>query len=300
MVAVNGERRILGGIFAALPTAFGQDFRVDADSLSYLVESLMQRGVEGFYVGGSTGECFLLSEGERKESLESVLGTVGGKVSVIAHVGALSTEIAITLAKHAARSGASAVSATPPLYFSYELDEIAGYYRDIVQACGLPLIVYNIPAFSGRNFGILGLKRLLNIPGVVGLKHTSMNLYELERIRAEFPDKVIFSGYDEVFVAASTLGADGMIGSTVNLMPEMFLNMRKQLFDGNIGEAQKIQHSANAIIECLAGGGFFPGLKYALSISGFPCGECRKPFLPISNERKKLIASKLFEYGIVK
>lgn len=298
MVSTQKEGASLRGIFAALPTAFGRGGELDPDALRRLIVSLMSRGVEGFYVGGSTGECFLLSERERMESLETVLGTVGGRVPVAAHVGSLSTEGAVALAKHAAKAGVAAVSATPPLYFSYELDEILGYYQDIVQACGLPLLVYNIPAFSGRNFGIQGLTKLLNIPGVVGLKHTSMNLHELERIRTGFPQKIIFSGYDEVFVAASALGADGMIGSTVNLMPELFIAMRKHIREGNIAEARKIQHRVNSVIECLADGSFFPALKYALDRAGFPCGECRRPFQPISEQRKTAIVSRLADFGI--
>jgi N-acetylneuraminate lyase len=300
MVIHKTERHISGGIFAALPTAFDANDKVDTAALGYIVESLLRRGVEGFYVGGSTGECFLLSEDERKEVLETVLATAGGKVPVIAHAGALSTEAAVSLAEHAAKAGATAVSATPPLYFSYDLDEIQGYYADIAEASGLPVIVYNIPSFSGRNFGTQGLEQLLNVPGVVGLKHTSMNLYELERIRKKFPERVIFSGYDEVFLAALSLGSDGMIGSTVNLMPELFLDMRSSLFSGNLAKARELQNKANAIIECLSGGSFFPALKYALASSGLPCGECRKPFQPISNIKKELIASKLVEYDIVK
>ncbi len=300
MVIHEKKRRIPAGVFAALPTAFNANDTIDAVALSHIVKSLLKRGVEGFYVGGSTGECFLLRDDERKEILETVLAVVDGKAPVIAHVGALSTSAAISLAKHATKIGATAISATPPLYFNYDLEEIQGYYTDIAEASGLPIIIYNIPAFSGRKFGVEGLEKLLNISGVAGLKHTSMNLYELERIRKKFPEIVIFSGYDEVFVAALSLGADGMIGSTVNLMPELFLDMRSALFSGDITKAQKLQNIANSVIECLSGGSFFPALKYALALSGLPCGECRKPFLPISDIKKTLIASKLVEYGVMK
>ncbi|GAB6276028.1 MAG: hypothetical protein SAMD01599839_05680 [Rectinema sp.] len=91
-----------------------------------------------------------------------------------------------------------------------------------------------------------------------------------------------------------------MIGSTVNLMPELFLDMRRFLLSGALTEAQKLQNKANSIIESLAGGSFFPALKYALAISGLPCGECRKPFQPISNKKKELIAFKLVGSEIAK
>lgn len=300
MVIHKRARSIPGGVFAALPTAFDANDKIDNAALNHIVESLLKREVEGFYVGGSTAECFLLSENERKEILEIVLATVGGEKPVIAHVGSLSSSTAISLARHAAKAGATAVSATPPLYFNYEIEEIEGYYADIAEASGLPIIIYNIPAFSGRNFGIDGLERLLSIPGVAGLKHTSMNLYELERIRNRFPEITIFSGYDEVFLAALSLGADGMIGSTVNLMPELFFGIRDAFLSGNLIEAQKLQNIVNSIIESVSGGSFFPALKYALAFSGLPCGECRKPFQPISETKKASIKSKLAEYGISK
>jgi N-acetylneuraminate lyase len=299
MVIQKKNEAYMGGIFAALPTAFDAVGRLDAAALAGIVENLLKRGVEGFYVGGSTGECFLLSEDEREAVLETVLSATGGKVPVIVHVGALSTAVAVSLAKHAARVGAWAVSATPPLYFSYDIEEIREYYADIAKASGLPVIVYNISSFSGRSFGVSELEKLLNTPGVAGLKHTSMNLYELERIRKIFPEKFIFSGYDEVFLAALSIGADGMIGSTVNLMPELFLGIRDALFSGNLIKAQKLQNTVNSVIECLSGGSFFPALKYALSLSGLPCGECRKPFQPISDIKRGSIAARLVECSIL-
>jgi N-acetylneuraminate lyase len=298
MVILQKEKH--GTVFAALPTAFDANDKIDTVALSYIVKNLSKRGVEGFYVGGSTGECFLLSEDERKIVLETVQEATGGKVPVIVHVGALSTNTAIALAKHAAKMGATAVSATPPFYFRYDFGEIQGYYSDVASASGLPLIIYNIPVFSGRNFGMQGLEKLLNIPGVAGIKHTSMNLYELERIQNKYPEMRIFSGYDEVFIGALSMGADGMIGSTVNLMPELFLGIRDAFFLGDLVKAHELQNIANSVIECLSEGSFFPALKYALRLSGLPCGECRKPFQPISNANKELIATKLIEYGIVK
>ncbi len=287
-------------ILAALSTAFNANDTIDTVALSRIVNSLLKRGVEGFYVGVSTGKCFLLSDDERKEILEMVLAVVDGKAPVIAHVGAFFTSAAISLAKHATKVGATAISATLPLYFNNNLDEIQRYYIGIAEASGLPIIIYNIPAFSRKNFSMQDGEKLLNISGVARLKHTSMNLYELERICKEFREKVIFSGYDEVLLAAFSLGAEGMTGSTVNLMSELFLGMRSALFSGDITKAQKLQDIANSVIECLFGGSFFPALKYELALSGLPCGECRKPFQSILDIKKALIASKLVEYGIVK
>lgn len=285
MVRNRKAASLAKGIFAALPTAFDQAGNVDEKALCFLVRNLLQKGVEGFYVGGSTGECFLLSEAERKEVLEIVLDAAEGKVPVIAHVGAMSTIVAVSLAQHAAACGASAVSATPPFYFSYNLDEIYSYYADIAEASGLPVLVYNIPAFSGRNFGHNEIDRLLDIPGVAGLKHTSMNLYELERIRVKNPDKILFSGYDEVFLPALVSGADGMIGSTVNLMPELFLDIKKLFILGDIAAAQKLQAKVNSVIEALAGGLFSRRLNMRLALPGCPAANAESHFFQFLAKR---------------
>jgi N-acetylneuraminate lyase len=290
---------VSGGIYAALPSPFDADGALDRAALVSLVGKLLDRGVEGFYVGGSTGECFLLDEAEREAALEAVVKAAAGRAPVIAHVGALSTAAAVRLARHAASRGVAAVSATPPFYFTYGLDEIGAYYADIAQASGLPVLVYNIPAFSGRNFGADGLDRLLSIPGVAGLKHTSMNLHELERIRSRHPDKLLLSGYDEVFLPALSMGSDGMIGSTVNLMPELFLGIRAAFKAGDMARAGALQAKVNAAVEVLAAVPFFPALKCALASAGSPCGECRKPFLPLGEEAKATITEKLTALGVI-
>ncbi len=181
------------------------------------------------------------------------------------------------------------------------MDEIGSYYADIADASGLPVLVYNVPAFSGRSFGFEGLVNLLKIPGMAGIKHTSMNLYELERVRSRYPEKLILSGYDEVFLPALSAGADGMIGSTVNLMPEFFLGIRSAFQRGDMPAARAIQKKVNDVVESLASASsFFPALKYALSQVGLPCGECRRPFVPIDEKQKEAINRSLAEAGLIR
>ena len=118
---------------------------MDEEKTRNLVEYLLDIGVDGFYLTGSTGEGFLMDETERKKVVEVVIDQVKDRVPVIVHVGAISTKISVELAKHAYEAGAAAVSSVPPFYYKFSFDEIYNYYKDISDATPLPLIIYSIP-----------------------------------------------------------------------------------------------------------------------------------------------------------
>ncbi|MEG1985463.1 MAG: dihydrodipicolinate synthase family protein, partial [Oscillospiraceae bacterium] len=121
------------GIFAALVTPYTESKEVSYTELKKLVRHLIKEGVNGFYVGGSTGEAFLLSHDERKKILEAVLEENAGERIVIAHVGCIGTDLAVDLAKHAESVGADAVSSIAPFYYKYSQDEICDYYDTLAN-----------------------------------------------------------------------------------------------------------------------------------------------------------------------
>jgi N-acetylneuraminate lyase len=104
----------------------------------------MRYGIGGLYLTGSTGEGFMMTEAERMALVEAVLAETRGEIPVIVHVGAISTRASERLARHAASAGADAISSVPPIYWKFTAASVAGYYGDLVQAAGLPMIVYNI------------------------------------------------------------------------------------------------------------------------------------------------------------
>ena len=114
------------GIYAALVTPYTKDGAVNYDELQKLVRHLISQGIDGFYVGGSTAETFLLSSEERKKTLEAVVEANAGEKKVICHVGAISTNEAIDYAQHAEKAGANAVSAISPFYYKFSKSEIMG------------------------------------------------------------------------------------------------------------------------------------------------------------------------------
>ena len=156
------------GIYPALVTPFDESGRVSLGIVTKLIDSLLEKGVSGFYVGGSTGEAYLLTSEERKQYLEAVMKVVDGRCDVIANIGMFATEHAIELARHAESVGVAAVSSVPPFYFPFEIKEYITYYHDIANAVTVPVILYNIPAMSKVNFTKNDIKCICNIM-IVGI-----------------------------------------------------------------------------------------------------------------------------------
>lgn len=289
------KKEDLEKIFSALIVPMKEDQSVNYQALEELIRLQIAEGVEGFYVCGSSGEGLLLTLEERKKILETTVQTVKDQVPVIAHVGTIRTADAIELAQHAQKAGACAVSMIPPYYYHFSMDEILTYYEDILAAVpGLPGIIYNIPQFTGVEFNKENAGRLLENPNIIGVKHTSQNLYALERMKDSYPEKVLFNGFDEQFIGALQLGATATIGTTVNLFAPLFLQARELFLQGKNAEAVQVQKQINKRVETMCNVGIFNAVKYGWTLRGIPCGDCRKPFKPLNEAQKKVIEDLMF------
>lgn len=275
------------GIFPALLTPFDKNDRVNTQVLCELVDYNLKKGVNGFYVGGSTAEAFMLSEEERLLVMKTVSERAKGKCTLIAHIGCISTAQAIKFAKAAQEMGYDAVSSVAPFYYKFSFREIKKYYFDILNAVELPMLIYNFPAFSGVNLTIDNIKEFLNDERIIGVKHTSNDYFALEQFKTAFPGKVMYNGYDEMFLAGLSMGADGAIGSTFNFMAEKFIKIRQLFLQNDVEGARKIQQEANAIIQALCKVGVMQGEKAVLDALGFDFGPARAPFESLTEEQKK-------------
>ncbi|WP_374255700.1 N-acetylneuraminate lyase [Yokenella regensburgei] len=276
----------LRGVMPALLTPFDEQQRLDKESLRRLVRFNIEQGIDGLYVGGSTGEAFVQSLSEREAVLEIVAEEAKGKVALIAHVGCVSTVESQQLAHAASRYGFDAVSAVTPFYYPFSFEEHCEHYRAIIDSAdGLPMVVYNIPALSGVKLSLEQISTLVTLPGVGALKQTSGDLYQMEQIRRAHPDLVLYNGYDEIFASGLLAGADGGIGSTYNIMGWRYLNIVKALKEGDIATAQRLQTECNSVIDLLIKTGVFRGLKTVLhfmDVVAVPL--CRKPFSPVDEQ----------------
>ncbi len=276
----------LRGVMPALLTPFDAQQKIDQASLRRLVRFNIEEGVDGVYVGGSTGEAFIQSLAEREEVLEIVADEAKGKITLIAHVGCVSTAESQRLATAAKSYGFDAVSAVTPFYYPFSFEEHCDHYRAIIDSAdGLPMVVYNIPALSGVKLTLDQISTLVTLPGVGALKQTSGDLYQMDQIRRAHPDLVLYNGYDEIFASGLLAGADGGIGSTYNIMGWRYMAIVQALKEGDIDKAQELQRECNKVIDLLIKVGVFRGLKTVLhymDVVSVPL--CRKPFAPVDEQ----------------
>ncbi len=283
------------GIFTALLTPFDTDNRVNEKELEKLVKFNLEMGVKGFYVGGSTAEAFLLSTDERKQIMDVVKDTAPDS-TLIAHIGSIDERVATELALHAKETGYDVISSVAPFYYKFSFEEIKNYYYRLADAAGLPMLVYHFPAFSGVNMGVNEMKQFLSDDRFIGIKYTSNDFFTMEQCKSNFPDKIVYNGFDEMFLAGLSMGADGGIGSTYNFMANKFVEIKKLFEAGDIKAAQAIQKEANHIITVLCQIGVMQAEKEVLNQLGFDFGVCRHPFGEPTAEQKELIKKEILPY----
>ena len=191
------EMNQIKGVIPAMMTFFDKEENVDTECTRRMVEFMLEHGADGFYLTGSTGECFTMTMEERNLVVDTVIDQVKGRVPVVVHVGDIGTKKSIELAEHAYRAGADAISSVPPFYWKFRAGDIYNYYRDISESTPLPMVVYNIQLAGLMDMDLL--LQLAGLPNVHGLKYTARSHDEMGFIKETLgPDFMIYSGCDEM------------------------------------------------------------------------------------------------------
>ena len=267
----------INGVIPAMITSFNKDESINKEGIRNTVNYLISAKVDGLYITGSTGETFLMSQEEKKQAIEIIVEEVNGRVPVIAHIGSIGTKITTELGQYAEKIGVDALSALPPFYYGFSNDEIFNYYQDISNSTNLPITVYNISHAHLMDLDML--KRLASIKNVKGVKYTAPTHFNFSKIKKEIGNSFkIYSGMDEMSLSGLISGADGIIGSFYNLMPELFVDIYAKIKEENINEAKKIQEKINIIIMYALSKSGYPFIKMGLNWLDVDSGYVRKPF----------------------
>ena len=282
------------GIIPAFYACYDEKGNVSPARVRALTQYHIDKGVKGVYVGGSSGECIYQSVEDRKITLENVMTVAKGKLTVIAHVACNNTKDSVELAAHAERLGVDAIASIPPIYFHLPEYAIAAYWNAMSQAApNTDFIIYNIPQLAGTALTMSLYKEMLKNPKVIGVKNSSMPVQDIQMFKAEGGDDIlVFNGPDEQYISGRAIGAEGGIGGTYGVMPELFLKMEQLSSDGNLSEARKVQYAVNDIIYkmCSAHGNMYAVIKEILRINeNLDLGSVRLP-LEALNEADKEIA----------
>ena len=288
------------GVIPAFYACYDKEGSVSAEGVKALTRHLIAKGVKGVYVGGSSGECIYQHPDERKAVLEAVMSEAKGKLTVIAHVACNNTADSVELAAHAEACGVDAIAAIPPIYFHLPEHAIASYWNAMSAAAPhTEFVIYNIPQLAGTALTMSLLHTMLENPNVVAVKNSSMPTQDIQMFKdAGIAARgengfVVFNGPDEQFVSGLAMGADGGIGGTYAVMPELFLKMYELVHKGEMEAARALQYKADRIIYkmCEAHGNLYAVQKEILRrMYGLELGGVRAPLPGLAPADEAVVA----------
>ena len=290
------------GVIPAFYACYDENGDISVDGTKSLVEFLIEKGVDGLYVGGSSGECIYHSVEDRKKTLEAVMEANKGRITIIAHVACNNTKDSCELARHAEALGVDAIATIPPIYFRLPEKAIAKYWNDISAAApNTDYVIYNIPQLAGVALTLPLFDEMLKNPRVIGVKNSSMPIQDIQMFRRQAKmnnrEVVIFNGPDEQFIGGRMIGAEGGIGGTYGVMPELFVKLNEMIKAGDVKEAYKLQDDINEVIYtmCSTKGNMYATAKAALKKrAGLELGGVREPLLNLQ-DGDEVIVDKVVE-----
>jgi N-acetylneuraminate lyase len=291
-------------LIAATFTPYDANGALNLGLIDAYAQLLVEDGVHGVFIGGSTGESALLTTEERLRLTERWCAVAKDRLEVIVHVGHASLEEARTLASHAEQNGATAVSALAPYYF--KPDSMQALVTSMAQVAAaspaLPFYYYHIPALTGVGGSMAQFleQAAPRIPNLGGIKFTHEDLMDYAAALEFDPGRYeVFFGRDEILLSAMVLGATSAVGSTYNLWPSVYLQMAEALARGDLEAAQTHQRIARKLIQIGIRYGGLPAFKTILGWRGVDCGPTRAPLEPLGLEDVRRLWKELEQQGLL-
>lgn len=283
------------GVYPAVITPFTAEGEVDVEKLSNYINYLSDR-VDGLFVGGSYGSGPIMSVAERKTLAEVTIKTAAGRVPVIMHIGTTNLNDTLELAKHAEAVGADAIAAVTPFYYRHTTDVIKAYYRDIINAVNIPVILYNNPKYS--NFTVSGdlLAELADM-GLEGVKDSSADIALFYDFMAKVkkPGFLFLIGSQTHLLPAVVAGAHGCVSGLSNAFPAFIKEIYEDCKAGKFAEARELQLKANLLRSVTGSGIPVPFYHAVLPMLNVDIGLPKRPFLPLPEKEVERIRKALEE-----
>jgi N-acetylneuraminate lyase len=266
---------------------------------------LAANGVDGVFVGGSTGEWSSLSCADRRRLAEAwVPAAAASGLRLVVHVGHDSLDEAAALARHAAGIGAPAIAALSPSYMPpSRVEDLVAFCAELAAAApGTPFYYYDIPELTGAAFPMARFLELAesSIPDLAGLKFTNPDLMDLQECLAGFGDRYeILFGRDEELLAGLALGAHGAVGSTYNFAGPAARRLIDAFLAGDLAAARAEQLTLVRLVRALAARGYLAAAKGLMAWLGVDCGQPLPPRAPLPAEAAAALRAELEAGGLL-
>ena len=274
----------LKGVYSALFTIYDEQLNVKKNAVHKLMKYQQENGLQGFYVGGNSGEGMVLPVKTRMDMLEAVMEEKKDS-TIISHIGAATLQDAAELLKHADNCGVDVISSQIPVCIpSYNDDEIVEYYRYLSTLTDKPLLAYINGLIKGDVYDVAA--QIMDIPNMIGVKMTIPNYYYFERLKTMNPEMVLLNGPDESLLAGMVMGADGGIGTSYNILPGTVADIYNYFVQGDMEQALAAQKKLNTLIASVAGKNI-GHWKFFMELMGFDMGYTVAPASKVDDVKRK-------------
>jgi 4-hydroxy-tetrahydrodipicolinate synthase len=287
------------GSITALITPF-RDGRVDEAAFAKFIDWQIKEGTSGLVPCGTTGESPTLSHEEHRRVTEICIETAAGRVPVIAGCGSNSTQEAIGLCQHAEKAGAQAALVVTPYYNKPTQEGLYQHFKAIHDACGLPIIIYNIPGRSVVDMSVDTMARLAKLPRIAGVKDATGDVGRASRQRlACGPDFIMLSGEDITALGFNAHGGQGCISVTSNIAPRLCAEFQAASLAGDRDRALALQDKLAPLHDAMFVETSPGPVKYAASLLGHCLPDLRLPMAPVSDRTREVVAGALKAAGLL-
>lgn len=267
------------GIITAMVTPMHEDESLNLPELRRQVNRQVEAGVNGVFVLGTNGEGYILDHEEKLRVVEAAVEACGHRVPVYAGTGCVSTRETVALSQEAERLGADVLSVVCPYFAAASEQELYTHFKAVAEAVSIPVLLYNIPARTGVNLSVSVVKRLAEIPNIVGIKDSSGNFDQILQFIEKTPeDFIVLSGNDSLVLWTLQAGGKGGICGIANLFPQHMVSIYRLWCEQKFELARQKQASIRAIRDCFRLGNPNSVVKLAANLLGQPVGPCRSPF----------------------
>ena len=280
------------GIYTPVITPYHNDFSLNQDALEATINRLIEAGVHGLIIAGTTGEYYAQSTDERVEMMSVAHEIIAGRRPMIVGTGAIRTEDSILYAKAAKKAGADALLIATPPYAYPTGREIALHALAIDRAADLPAMLYNYPGRMCVNMDEETLDRLGRSPNFCAIKESSGDPNRLHMLARDYPHIALSCGMDDQALEFFAWGARSWVCAGSNFAPEAHIALYQSCaVEGNFTKGRAIMSAMLPLMRVLEQGGkFVQCIKYGLTLRGIDAGPPRKPLQPLNKEDKRQLA----------
>ncbi len=283
------------GVGVALVTPFHEDNSIDFDGFESVVNFVIDGGVDYLVVLGTTGENVTLTKEEKHSLIRACVSVNAGRLPVMAGFGGNDTAAIVQDIKSYNLQGVDAILSVSPYYNKPTQEGIFQHYKAVATATDLPVVLYNVPGRTASNIRAnTTLQLARTFDNIIGIKEASNDWLQIFWLAREKPDNfLLISGNDDLIVPQLSIGYDGVISVIANGVPRLFSTMVHQALCNNFPDAKLICHQLDELVTFIFEQGNPAGIKAVLKYLEVCDDNVRLPLVPINEELRKRISTKV-------